>query len=316
MSVPQGPGLRLHSLPHRTALITRVVLLNPASACAHELRLGPGFFPYRKNNLTTFSDFSLASPILKALDAAGYATPTPIQAQAIPSVLAGRDLCGIAQTGTGKTAAFALPILTNLAQSRNRAASPAPPRVLVLTPTRELASQINESFRTYGAGLSLKTTVVFGGVSQRPQTEALRRGVDILVATPGRLLDLIQQRLLSLGSVEVLVVDEADQMLDLGFIVPLRKIVKLVPQKRQTLFFSATMPKTISELADALLTNPVQVAVAPVATTVERVEQKVMFVDTAEKQPLLADDACRSGNGARAGFHTHQAWRRQGRARA
>jgi ATP-dependent RNA helicase RhlE len=236
--------------------------------------------------LNIFSDFRLAAPILKALEGAGYSTPTPIQAQAIPSVLAGRDLCGIAQTGTGKTAAFALPILHNLAKAGGGHA-PRSPRVLVLTPTRELASQIAQSFRTYGTGLSLKTAVIFGGVSQRPQTEALKRGVDVLVATPGRLLDLIEQRMLTLNMVQVLVVDEADQMLDLGFIVPLKRIVKLVPVKRQTLFFSATMPKTISQLADSLLCNPVQVAVTPVATTVEQVEQKVMFVVSAQKLPLL-----------------------------
>jgi ATP-dependent RNA helicase RhlE len=236
--------------------------------------------------LTTFSDFALGAPILAALADRGYTIPTPIQTQAIPPVLAGHDLCGIAQTGTGKTAAFALPILERLAGAR-RNAIPQSPRVLVLTPTRELASQVAQSFRTYGAGLRLNTAVVFGGVSQRPQVDALKRGVDILVATPGRLLDLIEQRVLSLGRVEILVVDEADQMLDLGFIVPLRKIVKLVPTARQTLFFSATMPKTIAQLADSLLTDPVQVAVAPVATTVERVAQSVIFAATAQKPALL-----------------------------
>ena len=223
---------------------------------------------------------------MKALAGEGYTTPTPIQAQAIPPVMAGRDVCGIAQTGTGKTAAFALPILHALAKSET-GRRPRAPRVLVLSPTRELASQIAASFNTYGAGLRIKTAVIFGGVSQRPQTEALNRGVDVLVATPGRLLDLVDQRALSLGSVEILVVDEADQMLDLGFIVPLRKIVKLVPASRQTLFFSATMPKTISHLADSILTDPVQVAVTPVATTAERVEQSVIFVSSTGKQPLL-----------------------------
>jgi ATP-dependent RNA helicase RhlE len=236
--------------------------------------------------LTNFSDFSLGGPILKALADQGYTEPTPIQVQAIPPVLSGRDLCGIAQTGTGKTAAFALPILQRLATS-NGARTPRSTRVLVLAPTRELASQIEQSFRTYGAGLNLKTAVIFGGVSQRPQTDAVARGVDVLVATPGRLLDLIEQRMLTLGHVEILVVDEADQMLDLGFIVPLRRIVKQIPAKRQTLFFSATMPKTIAKLADELLTDPVQVAVAPVATTVERVEQSVIFVSTGQKQALL-----------------------------
>ncbi len=239
-----------------------------------------------RTQLTSFSDFALGAPILKALADQGYSTPTPIQIKAIAPVLAGRDLCGIAQTGTGKTAAFALPILQRLAETRKPAIARSP-RVLVLTPTRELASQVAQSFRTYGAGQRLTTAIVFGGVSQRPQVEALRRGVDILVATPGRLLDLVEQRALSLGNVEILVVDEADQMLDLGFIVPLRRIVKLVPQKRQTLFFSATMPRTIAQLADSLLSEPVQVAAAPVATTVERVEQSVTFVATAQKLPLL-----------------------------
>jgi ATP-dependent RNA helicase RhlE len=236
--------------------------------------------------LNQFSDFALSETILRAVADQGHSVPTPIQAQAIGPILTGRDLCGIAQTGTGKTAAFALPILERLSTTRPTHI-PGRPRVLVLTPTRELASQVAQSFRTYGAGLRLSVAVIFGGVSQRPQTDALKRGVDIVVATPGRLLDLIEQRHLSLGGVEVLVVDEADQMLDLGFIVPLRKIVKLVPQKRQTLFFSATMPKTISELADQLLSDPVQVAVAPVASTVEQVTQSVMFVSGGQKQALL-----------------------------
>ncbi len=236
--------------------------------------------------MTQFSDFALSETILRAVANEGHSAPTPIQAQAISPILAGRDLCGIAQTGTGKTAAFALPILERLSTTRPTRI-PGRPRVLVLTPTRELATQVAQSFRTYGGGLKLSVAVIFGGVSQRPQSEALKRGVDILVATPGRLLDLIDQRILSLGGVEILVVDEADQMLDLGFIVPLRKIVKMVPQTRQTLFFSATMPKTISQLADQLLSDPVQVAVAPVASTVDSVTQSVMFVSGAQKQPLL-----------------------------
>ena len=179
--------------------------------------------------MTQFSDFALSETILRAVADEGHSAPTPIQAQAISPILAGRDLCGIAQTGTGKTAAFALPILERLSTTRPTRI-PGRPRVLVLTPTRELATQVAQSFRTYGAGLKLSVAVVFGGVSQRPQSEALKRGVDILVATPGRLLDLIDQRILSLGGVEILVVDEADQMLDLGFIVPLRKIVKMVPK--------------------------------------------------------------------------------------
>jgi ATP-dependent RNA helicase RhlE len=244
--------------------------------------------------LTSFSDFALGEFILRAVANEGHSAPTPIQAQSISPILAGRDLCGIAQTGTGKTAAFALPILRGLSE-RSTKRMPLSPRVLVLTPTRELATQVAQSFRTYGAGLRLSTAVVFGGVSQRPQVDALRRGVDILVATPGRLLDLVEQKALMLGRIEVLVVDEADQMLDLGFIVPLKRIVKLVPDRRQTLFFSATMPKTIADLAGSLLTDPVHVAVAPVATTVESVDQSVMFVASAAKQAalerILADSA-------------------------
>jgi ATP-dependent RNA helicase RhlE len=235
--------------------------------------------------LHDFSEFGLCRPILNALAHQGYTSPTPIQRQAIPPVVAGRDVCGIAQTGTGKTAAFALPVLHRLAAGGGRKTRAC--RALVLAPTRELASQIGASFKSYGSGLGLRTAVIFGGVSQGRQVEELARGVDILVATPGRLLDLVDQRRLTLAHVEVLVVDEADQMLDLGFIVPLRRIVKLVPAKRQTLFFSATMPKTIARLADDILRDPVQVAVAPVATTVERVEQGVVFVATAEKQALL-----------------------------
>jgi ATP-dependent RNA helicase RhlE len=236
--------------------------------------------------LTHFSDFALGETLLRAIAEQGHSNPTPIQAQAITPILAGRDICGIAQTGTGKTAAFALPILERLGHAR-ATRIPGRPRVLVLAPTRELASQVAQSFRNYGAGLRLSIAVIFGGVSQRPQEDVLKRGVDILVATPGRLLDLVEQRLLNLGGVEILVVDEADQMLDLGFIVPLKRILKLVPAKRQTLFFSATMPKTIAELARSILTDPVQVSVAPASTTVERVEQSVMFVPTMQKQVVL-----------------------------
>ncbi len=236
--------------------------------------------------MTNFSDFGLAAPILKALAAEGYATPTPIQSQAIPHALAGRDLCGIAQTGTGKTAAFALPILHRLA------AAPRPAlrkgcRTLVLSPTRELAGQIADSFRAYGRHLRLSTAVVFGGVSIGAQERALANGVDVLVATPGRLLDLVDRRSLELRHVEILVLDEADQMLDLGFIHALKRIVKLLPAQRQSLFFSATMPKAIAALAGEYLADPVQVAVAPVATTAERVEQHVLFVPTGQKQALL-----------------------------
>ncbi len=236
--------------------------------------------------MTTFSDFGLAAPLLKALNEEGYESPTPIQAKAIPDVMSGHDLLGIAQTGTGKTAAFALPILHRLsnnpaAHQRRRC------RVLVLSPTRELASQIAESFMAYGRHMRLTTTVVFGGVPLGKQERALAGGVDILVATPGRLLDLVDRRSLELGGVEILVLDEADQMLDLGFIHALRRVVTMIPKKRQTLFFSATMPKTIATLADQFLNDPVKVSVAPVATTAERVDQSVMFVSTGHKTALL-----------------------------
>ena len=237
--------------------------------------------------MTNFSDFGLASPILQALATEGYETPTPIQAQAIPHILGGRDLCGIAQTGTGKTAAFALPILHRLSAAPARR-MPRTCRVLVLSPTRELASQIADSFRAYGRQLRLSTAVVFGGVSLGSQQRVLAPGVDVLVATPGRLLDLIDRRDLSLSNVEVLVLDEADRMLDLGFIHALRRIVKLLPRERQTLLFSATMPRTIAALAEDYLTDPVKVAVTPVATTVERVEQGVVFVPMSQKRQLLA----------------------------
>jgi ATP-dependent RNA helicase RhlE len=199
--------------------------------------------------LPNFSDLGLSAPILGALAAGGYVSPTPIQLYAIPPVLGGRDLCGIAQTGTGKTAAFALPILERLAALPRRPA-PQTCRGLVLSPTRELASQIADSFRAYGAGMPLSTAVVYGGVPIGPQRQILARGVDILVATPGRLLDLIDTRSLTLSSVQVLVLDEADRMLDLGFIHALKRIVKLLPRQRQTLLFSATMPPPIAALSE------------------------------------------------------------------
>ncbi|MGE0765906.1 MAG: DEAD/DEAH box helicase [Hyphomicrobiaceae bacterium] len=238
--------------------------------------------------MTNFNDLGLAAPILKALDEEGYHTPTPIQAQAIPSLLAGRDLLGIAQTGTGKTAAFALPILHRLAADPK----PAPrrgTRVLVLSPTRELASQIAESFETYGRHLNIRVAVVFGGVGYRPQREALNRGLDVLVATPGRLLDHIGERTADLRNTEYLVLDEADQMLDLGFIKPIRDIVAGMSSARQNLLFSATMPREIAGLADQLLRDPIKVAVTPVASTVERVTQRVIHVDQARKRALLAE---------------------------
>ncbi len=238
--------------------------------------------------LTHFKDLGLAKPLLTALTEEGYTTPTPIQALAIPTVLEGRDRLGIAQTGTGKTAAFALPILHRLAADPK----PAPRRgcrVLVLSPTRELASQIAESFRTYGRHMGLSVAVVFGGVKYGPQVRALAGGVDILVATPGRLIDHINEKVANLGGVEVLVLDEADQMLDLGFLPPIRRIVATLPKKRQNLFFSATMPSEIGKLAAELLVNPAQASVAPAATTVTRITQQILFVETDRKRQLLAE---------------------------
>jgi ATP-dependent RNA helicase RhlE len=236
----------------------------------------------------TFDDLSLATPILRALETEGYTHPTPIQAQAIPAVLAGSDLLGIAQTGTGKTAAFALPILDRLGQAGRRAPARSC-RALVLAPTRELASQIGESFRAYGRNLGLTVAVVFGGVPHRPQITALTRGVDVLVATPGRLLDHMAARVVTLAATEVFVLDEADQMLDLGFLPPIRRIVRELPRARQSLFFSATMPPDIARLADELLTDPVKVAVARVGTPAELVSQRVVHVAQKRKAALLVE---------------------------
>jgi ATP-dependent RNA helicase RhlE len=234
-----------------------------------------------------FPELGLAEPLLRAVAAEGYDTPTPIQAQAIPHLLDGRDLLGIAQTGTGKTAAFALPMLQRLAADRRRA-GPRMARALILTPTRELAIQIGESFRTYGRHYGLRQTVIFGGVGQKPQVDAMARGVDILVATPGRLLDLMGQGHVRLEALEVFVLDEADRMLDMGFIHDVRRVIASLPPKRQTLFFSATMPEDITRLSKQLLTDPVRVEVTPAATTVEKIEQRLYFVEKAEKRALLA----------------------------
>jgi len=233
-----------------------------------------------------FTDLGLDPALLKALDGEGYSTPTPIQAQAIPTVMAGRDLLGIAQTGTGKTAAFALPILHRLAANRRQPLRKGC-RVLVLSPTRELASQIAESFKTYGRHIGVTVAVVFGGVAHKPQRDALLRGVDVLVATPGRLLDLMGERTADISGTEIFVLDEADQMLDLGFVQPIRRIVKHLSQRRQNLFFSATMPQEIGKLAGELLIEPARVAVTPVATTVERVTQRVIHIDRARKVAVL-----------------------------
>ena len=232
----------------------------------------------------TFQDLPLQPAILKAVAEAGYTSPSPIQAGAIPPVLAGRDLLGCAQTGTGKTAAFALPILQNLS-----AQTPQRPciRALILTPTRELALQIGDSFSAYGKHLKLRHTVIFGGVGQQPQVEALRRGVDILIACPGRLNDLIGQRLIDLSGIEIFVLDEADRMLDMGFIHDVKKVIAKLPRRRQTLLFSATMPKEIEELADSLLHDPAVVKVDPVSSTVDRIDQKLYFVEKKQKIELL-----------------------------
>lgn len=233
----------------------------------------------------TFQDLPLQPALLKAVQEAGYTAPSPIQAGAIPPVLEGRDLLGCAQTGTGKTAAFALPILQNLAGQ-----VPQRPciRALILTPTRELALQIGQSFADYGRHLKLRHTVIFGGVGQQPQVDALRRGVDILIACPGRLNDLIGQRLVDLSGVEIFVLDEADRMLDMGFVHDVKKVIAKLPRRRQTLLFSATMPKEIEELADSLLHDPAVVKVDPVSSTVDRIDQKLYFVEKKQKIELLA----------------------------
>lgn len=234
-----------------------------------------------------FEDLSLARPILQAVTEEGYTTPTPIQQQAIPIVLDGRDLVGCAQTGTGKTAAFAIPLLHHLHRNIGTSKRHKVIRALVVTPTRELALQIGASFETYGKYTNIKQLTVFGGVSQVPQTDQLKKGVDVLIATPGRLLDLHKQGFIDLDHLHTLVLDEADQMLDMGFINDVKKIVKLTPDNRQTLLFSATMPLQIRELAELFLRDPENVQVAPVSSTAETVSQKIYFVDKTEKRNLL-----------------------------
>jgi ATP-dependent RNA helicase RhlE len=238
--------------------------------------------------LNSFDEFGLAEPILRALKQEGYTTPTPIQTQTIPVLLEGRDVVGIAQTGTGKTAAFALPIIHRLA-AQPRRPNPKLCRVLVLSPTRELSGQILDSFRAYGRHLRLQTALAIGGVSMGPQVRALAHGVDVLVATPGRLLDLMHSKAVRLDEVEVFVLDEADRMLDMGFINDIRKIIGKLPKERQTLLFSATMPSDIAALARHMLKDPVRIEVTPAATTVERIEQRVIHVDRGAKAALLTD---------------------------
>lgn len=235
----------------------------------------------------TFNDLGLIDPILHALNDEGYNTPTPIQQAAIPILLKGGDLIGCAQTGTGKTAAFAIPILQQLAHGQAKGNMSKDIKTLILTPTRELAIQIGESFTAYGKNLRLRHTVIFGGVSQHAQVQALQRGVDILIATPGRLLDLIDQRFVHLHHLSIFVLDEADRMLDMGFINDVKKVIAKIPKHRQTLLFSATMPQEIQQLANSILTNPQKVEVTPVSSTADTIEQSLYFVDKANKKNLL-----------------------------
>lgn len=236
----------------------------------------------------SFNELGLIEPILSALNTEGYTTPTPIQAQAIPIILSGRDLLGCAQTGTGKTAAFAIPMLQLMSDAgRQPLRGQTPIRALILTPTRELAIQIDESFAAYGRNLKLKHTVIFGGVSQHSQVNALRNGVDVLIATPGRLLDLMNQRFVNLSNIEFFVLDEADRMLDMGFVHDVKKVIAKLPAERQSLFFSATMPDEITKLADTILTRPMRVEVTPVSSTADTIQQSLYFVEKDNKRKLL-----------------------------
>lgn len=236
----------------------------------------------------TFKELNISEPILRALNEKGYTYPTPVQEQAIPVGLTGRDLLGIAQTGTGKTAAFAIPVIQQLSCEKKSGAKRVI-RALILTPTRELAIQIDDCFTDYARYTNLRHTVIFGGVNQNPQVEKLRQGVDILVATPGRLLDLINQKLITLDQINHFILDEADRMLDMGFIHDIKKLLPLLPKRKQTLFFSATMPEAISTLSKSLLYKPVRVEVAPVASVVETIEQHIYLVEKPQKSKLLID---------------------------
>jgi ATP-dependent RNA helicase RhlE len=236
----------------------------------------------------TFESLQLSTPLLKALTEEGYSQPTPIQEQAIPLILQGRDVLGCAQTGTGKTAAFALPILQRLDPGVN-APKKRLIKGLIVTPTRELAIQIDESFKAYGRHVNVRHAVIFGGVGQQPQVDALKRGVDVLVATPGRLLDLMGQGYISLKDLELFVLDEADRMLDMGFIHDVKRIIAVLPAKRQSLFFSATMPPSIVKLAGTILTKPAQVTVTPVSSTVDTIDQLLIYVEKIDKGALLVD---------------------------
>jgi ATP-dependent RNA helicase RhlE len=234
-----------------------------------------------------FEDLGIMPAILEALKGEGYINPTPIQEKAIPILIKGKDLQGCAQTGTGKTAAFAIPILQRLSQNPLQKNGPKPIRTLILTPTRELAIQIGESFASYGKNVNINHTVIFGGVSQGAQVDAIRRGVDIVIATPGRLIDLNNQGLVVLNKIEIFVLDEADRMLDMGFVNDVKKIIKLIPKHRQSIFFSATMPDSITQLASSILTQPQYVEVTPVSSTAETIAQELYFVDMVNKRDLL-----------------------------
>lgn len=235
-----------------------------------------------------FEELNIIDPIMRAIKNYGYENPTPIQVESIPVLLDGKDLLGSAQTGTGKTAAFAIPILQNISIKQKQKA-PRVIKALVLAPTRELAAQIGENFTAYGKYLGLRTGVIFGGVSQRPQTEMMKSGLDVLVATPGRLLDLTNQRLINLSQVEYFVLDEADRMLDMGFVIDVKKIIAKLPNERQTMLFSATMPNSIIQLANNVLTNPIRVAITPVEETVDAIKQSLYYVEKKNKPDLLID---------------------------
>ena len=235
----------------------------------------------------TFEELNLIEPIKKALKIEGYITPTPIQEKAILPILAGKDFLGCAQTGTGKTAAFAIPVLQNLVTNKKKENGHRPIRALILAPTRELAIQIGESFNAYSKFLNVKSVVIFGGVSQKPQTDALKRGAEVVIATPGRLLDLVNQNYVKLDQVKFLVLDEADRMLDMGFINDIKKVISELPRDRQTILFSATMPTEIDKLVNSILKNPEKVAVAPVSSTVDKIEQQLYYVAKKNKKSLL-----------------------------
>jgi ATP-dependent RNA helicase RhlE len=234
-----------------------------------------------------FNDLNIIPAILRALENENYKEPTPIQEKAIPQILSGKDILGCAQTGTGKTAAFAIPVLQILSESKQEKLGQRKIRALILTPTRELALQIYESFNAYGKYTRLKSTVIFGGVSQKPQEKSLKEGVDILIATPGRLIDLMNQGHIDLSRVDLFILDEADRMLDMGFIHDMKKVIKKLPKKRQTLLFSATVPPEIAKISSEILINPVKIAISPVSSTAELIEQYVYFVDKGNKNNLL-----------------------------